>query len=294
MFGQRLATLCATEHGLGQLLFKQCPLRAVPHHDQAQALVWISLVQGVQARAQQPQVLFRGQAADVQHGDVVHPKPPAVTQRLVASGRIEQAGIDPSGHQFQPLEATALQLYALADAGHQGGCRAPMEPAQVMSEQTRQQAQAILAGVLREIGVKPTDHRNPQPPRCTQGAEPQRAFGGDVQHIRALPTPASQQFVHRHFAPLQAGVAGQGPTAAEQQVLIMLTRRFAGLTRADDLHLMAALAQAFAEAAKGIGHAVDLGWEGFADQGNAQGRCIHDKKCPLESLRSCDGQVTRR
>ena len=43
----------------------------------------------------------------------------------------------------------------------------------------------------------------------------------------------------------------------------------AGLARAHHLHLMAALTQPFAKAAKGVGHTVDFGWEGFADQGNA-------------------------
>ncbi|MOA42642.1 hypothetical protein D3C78_1647080 [compost metagenome] len=71
--------------------------------------------------------------------------------------------------------------------------------------------------------------------------------------------------MHRHFAPLQPWVARQAPTAAQQQVLIVTCRQFAGLAWPYDLHLVATLSQAIAKSAERIGHAVDFGWEGFAD-----------------------------
>ncbi|MNE28319.1 hypothetical protein D3C80_1217560 [compost metagenome] len=169
-----------------------------------------------------------------------------------------------------------------------------MEPAQVVGEQACQQTQAILAGVLREVGMETADYRHPQAPCRAQRTQPQWPFGSDVQHIRALSAPAPQQLVHGHFAPLQAGVAGQAPAAAQHQLRVVLHRRFAGLARAHDLDVMPALAQPFAEAAKGIGDTVDLRWEGFADEGDTQGGCIHDKKCPPAALRACDGLVTCR
>ncbi|MNH42134.1 hypothetical protein D3C79_1037750 [compost metagenome] len=76
----------------------------------------------------------------MQHGDIVRPKPPAFTQCRAASSRVEQAGIDPPSQQVQAFETTAFKLQALAEAGHQGDGRAPMEPAQVMSEHACQQA----------------------------------------------------------------------------------------------------------------------------------------------------------
>ncbi|MNC60236.1 hypothetical protein D3C75_1101030 [compost metagenome] len=77
VFGQHLATLGAAEHGIRYLLFEGGTLRAVTHHDQAQAFVWISFLQGLQAWAQQTQVLFCRQPPDMQHGDVVRAEPPA-------------------------------------------------------------------------------------------------------------------------------------------------------------------------------------------------------------------------
>jgi len=52
-------------------------------------------------------------------------------------------------------------------------------------------------------------------------------------------------------------------------VRVVVRVPFACLAWAYQLNLMAALAQPFAQAPKGVGHAVDFGWEGFADEGDA-------------------------
>ena len=86
-----------------------------------------------------------------------------------------------------------------------------MEPAQVIGQYAGQQAEAVMPGVLLEVGVKTADHRDLQTPRRAQGGQPQRAFGGDIQHMRALALPAAQQLVQGRLTPLQTGVAGQRP-----------------------------------------------------------------------------------
>ena len=53
--------------------------------------------------------------------------------------------------------------------GHQGQGRAIVEPAQIVGQQARQQAEAILTGVLLEVGVKAADHRDAQTPGGAQG-----------------------------------------------------------------------------------------------------------------------------
>ena len=98
--------------------------------------------------------------------------------------------------------------------------------------------------------------------------------------------------MHRYFAPLQPRVAGQGPASTQQQVLVTFVTTITGLAWPYYFHLMAALPKPFAQVAKGIGHTVDLGWEGFTDKGDAKGWHIHDKKFPPASLRSCDDEVT--
>ena len=47
------------------------------------------------------------------------------------------------------------------------------------------------------------------------------------------------------------------------------------MTWADQLDVMASLAQPLDQVAKGNGHAIDFRWEGFADQGDVQGWGAH-------------------
>ncbi|MCY1542929.1 hypothetical protein D9M68_787100 [compost metagenome] len=150
-----------------------------------------------------------------------------------------------------------------------------MEPAQVVGQQPGQQTRAVVPGVLLEIGVETAHHRNPQAPRGAQGGEAQRALGGDVEHIRLALAPAAQQLVQAGLAPLQARVAGQRPATDQQQVVVASAAVVAGLARAHQLQPVAGTAQAVAEAAEGVGHAVDFGQEGFADQRDVQGRYGH-------------------
>ncbi|MNN82534.1 hypothetical protein D3C81_1994750 [compost metagenome] len=77
MFSQYLAALSTTEHRVRQLLLEGGALWAVTYKNKAQALLWVSLLQCLKARPQQAKVLFHRQPADMQHGDIVRPKPPA-------------------------------------------------------------------------------------------------------------------------------------------------------------------------------------------------------------------------
>ncbi|MNP75176.1 hypothetical protein D3C76_1721870 [compost metagenome] len=71
MLGQHLAALGTAENRVRYLLLEGGALRAVTHHDQAQALLWISLLQCIKARPQQAKVLFHRQPPDMQHGEIV-------------------------------------------------------------------------------------------------------------------------------------------------------------------------------------------------------------------------------
>lgn len=169
----------------------------------------------------------------------------------------------------------ALQLQLLADARHQCQRRTVVKPAQVMRQHPGQQTEAVLTGVLLEIGMKTAHYRDPQAPCRAQGRQAQRAFGGDVQHVRALAFPAPEQFVHRRLTPLQPRIPRQRPAPAEQQGVVAGQGLIAILARAHQLDLMPTGAQAITQAAQGIGHAVDFRREGFGDQGDVQS-CRHD------------------
>ncbi len=183
---------------------------------------------------------------------------------------MEQLPIDAARQQFQAFEAAALQFDALAAAGHQGQLRTVVEPAQVAGQRPGQQADAVMPGVLLEVGVKAADHRDLQALRGTQGGQAERAFGGDIEHIGAMQPPLAQQLVQGRLAPLQAGIARQRPATGEQQLVIALAAVVSALPRTHQLQAMAARAQAVDQAPEGIGHAIDFRREGFADQGDKQ------------------------
>ena len=182
---------------------------------------------------------------------------------------MEELAVDPAGEQVEAFETAPLQFHALAAAGHQGHLRAVVEPAQVAGDQPGQRAEAVVLAVLLEVGVETADRRDAQAPRGAQGGEAERAFGGDVEHVRALALPAAQQLVQARHAPLQAGVAGQRPAAGQHQLGVAAPAVVAGLARAHHLNPMAKLLETGMQATQGIGDAVDFRWVGFADQGDA-------------------------
>ncbi len=156
---------CRRKIASGSCVLQRAPLGAIAHHDQLQAALWItcSAVRRKQ-RLSSPR-FFSGPAG--QHESRRYRRCPGPSFR--AGHRQRLAGWNswlstPRGEQCQALEAATFQLQALAGAGHQGQGRAVVEPAQVVGQQPAQQAQAVLAGVLLEIGVKAADHRDAQAP----------------------------------------------------------------------------------------------------------------------------------
>ncbi|RMU31036.1 hypothetical protein ALP32_103644 [Pseudomonas avellanae] len=183
-------------------------------------------------------------------------------------GGVEQLAVDAARQQLDPFKATPLQLDLLADARHQRDARTVVKPAQVVGQQAGDEPHAVLLRVLRKIGMKAADHRNPQAPRCPQCRQPQRAFSGDVQHVRPAPLPASQQLVHRRLTPLQPRVTRYRPAPAQHQVIGNPGVDLVALARPNQLDPMPAQPQPVTKSPQGIGNAVDLGSKGFSDQGD--------------------------
>ena len=266
MRGQRFTALRPAENRLGQIFLQRHALRPVADHDQLQRALWISVAQLFKAAFEQTEVFLWREPSYVNHRNIALAQSPLLTQGVQAFGRVEQLAVHTAGQQRQSFEMPPLQFQSLTDTRHQCQRRTVVEPAQIMRQEPRQQAEAVLAGVLLEIGMEATDHRNPQAPRRSQRRQTERAFGGDVQHVRTLVLPAPQQLVHRRLAPLQSGIARQRPAPAQEQAIVFSTLRIVGLTWAYQVDPMSTRAQSIAQAAKGVGHAVDFRWEGFADQ----------------------------
>lgn len=127
---------------------------SVADQDQAHTALRVSRLQGVEGFDQQTEILLCRQATYMQHGQVIRPQAPAFAQGVAASAWVEQLAVDATGKQGQALEITALKIDLLADARHQRHLRAVVEPAQVVGHRSGQQADAVVPGVLLEIGVK--------------------------------------------------------------------------------------------------------------------------------------------
>ena len=84
------------------------------------------------------------------------------------------------------------------------------------------------------------------------------ALGGLSEEQKAIATAYFTRMSHD---------AERGDLGAVQRNL-SLSLRIVGLTRSHQFHPMPACAQTVAQAAKGIGHAVDFRWKGFADEGD--------------------------
>ncbi|MNR04072.1 hypothetical protein D3C85_1200000 [compost metagenome] len=168
MTGQGFAALGAAEDRFGHFAFHQQALRAIAHHDQLQIALWIRRLEGVEAAFEQAQVFLLRQTSYMDDGNIVLAQSPLLAQRIQAFGRVKQLAVDAARQQSQAFEMPAFQFHALADTRHQREVRTIVEPAQIVGQQPRQQTEAVLAGVLLEIGVKAADHRNAQTPRRTQ------------------------------------------------------------------------------------------------------------------------------
>ena len=121
--------------------------------------------------------------------------------------------------------------------------------------------------------MKTADHCNTQSACHAQRTQPKRAFGGDVHHVRALYLPALHQATGGGHAPLQSRITGDRPAPAQHHLIVTALIAIAGLTRAHQLHMVIASAQAIKQTPKGVGHAIYFWWKRFGDQGNMQSSC---------------------
>src|SRR3990167_5062905 len=196
------------ENGVGKVFLQHGSLRPITNDDQFHLTQWVSVLQGLETALEQSQVLFLRQSSYMQYCDLLIIQCPAFAQSAVAFSGVEQLAVDASGQHPQALKMPTLQFQTLTGARYQGQARAVVKPAQVMGDHATEQAQAVLVRILLKVGMKAADDADSQPPRRPQSGQSQRPFGGDIQHIRALPAPASEQFSHRRLAPLQPWVTG--------------------------------------------------------------------------------------
>ncbi len=77
---QVFAPLCPAENRIRDLSLQLGALRSVADHDQLQCALGIILFEGLEARFEQPQVLFRCQPADMNNADIRRLQAPTLAQ----------------------------------------------------------------------------------------------------------------------------------------------------------------------------------------------------------------------
>ena len=167
------------------------------------------------------------------------------------------------------VEAFALQELLQLQGRHQGRLRAVVEAAHPAQGRALQPRRAVVAHVVVEAGVEAGGGGDAELARGAQRGPAERAFGGHVDRIRTYQLPALAQGAGRGQAELQAGIAGQGG-AADQQDMFGKSRRgevgVAVLARADQFDVVAAVAQALFQPLHGEGDAVDFRRVGLGDR----------------------------
>ena len=152
-----------------------------------------------------------------------------------------------------------------------------MKFAQITQDGALQPARAVVTAVGVEIGPEVGADRQFQLPGRMQSRPAQGALGGDMHHIGSLGGPMAYQHPFGRQAQAQTRVAGDGHTGGQQLVRIsgaLLVED--GLRWTNQVQAMVARTQPVHHFGQGDGNAIDLGWIGFRDHGDAhrRGRCV--------------------
>ncbi len=184
---QRLAEVGAAEDRVRAPGLPAGALGAVPHQDQAAG--GVRFAHGVVRAKHQGQVLFGGQAPDIQRHRLVLGGPPARAQGRVAARGMKLPGVDPAADDLDVLVTVAQQLAADARGRHQGDGSLVVEFSQVGDDGAAQQAESGVAAVAVKVGVEVARHRQAQLVGRRQRRPAERAFGGDLHHVGTLSRP---------------------------------------------------------------------------------------------------------
>ena len=208
---------------------------------------------------------------------------------------MEQFRVHRAAQQARIGNTHGVQLLRERAGGDECGHGAPMKAAEVRAHQRREQAHAVMAGVVIEARVEAAAERNAQLPGGTHGRPAQRTFGGDVDGIGPLLQPALLQPAASRQTQAQAGVSRQADAGHFDRVdTAFIGMRF-GLARTNQVDAVAACSQAGGKVVHGQRHAVDFRGVGFSDDADA-----HDDiragwaQLRRVALRGRGGRMTRR
>ena len=263
---QRLADLGSREVDVGVGLAQAGRERTIPYHHRAQ--LGAPLAHGLDGAHEQVKVLLRRQPPDIQRHRGIRPGAPALAQRGIAPGGVEQLGVDPAPQHPQPFEALRRTLLALVLGRDQGEGGGIVEMAQVGQHRAAQPGQAVMAGIDMEMGVQAGRDRDAEGACRAQRGVAERALGVDVHHIRAQAGPPGTQAVTGRQTELHGGIAGHRH-AADAQLSLLKRRGWPPGLGTHKVHAMAQPTQLAHHGHERAGDTVQFGGIGFGDQRDA-------------------------
>ena len=214
--------------------------------------------------------------------------------------------VDAARPQRAVAEAGGLEAAHQVGAGHHGDAGAVVERAQPALDRAAQHADAVVPGVVVEVGVVAGGQRYAQRPRRRHRRAAERALGGDVDDVGPARAPAPHQHRARGQAEAQRAIAGDGQAGADQLGDAGMggrerPGRARRLVRPHHLHLVPAPGEALDQARQRHRHAVDLGRPGLGHQRDGErlgeglgiGGQVHGCRCP-DPAPACAGAVRRR
>ena len=228
-------------------------------------------------RVEEERVVFLGgETADVDDGGGLGGDAPRLAEGLVAEGGVEDGGIYAAGEQAHALETVGGELGVEFGGGREGDARAVVKVAEVGEGGTGEKGEAVVFGVAVEVGVETGGERESEFIGGGERGVAEGAFGGDVDEIGAGGAPGFEETAADGETAAQERVARNGEAGAEQLVVKAVGAREIGrvLTRTDDGDAVSAEGETLDEMGEGHGHAVDLGREGFGDEGDVHAKSV--------------------
>lgn len=215
-------------------------------------------------------VFFGGDSGDVSDDDVLGFEA-AGGADAGAAGPVgaEELGVDAAGPEDEVFEAAGLEVGDGGIGGDVGFEGAVMEPPEVAPDGAGEGADAVVCGVLIEVGVKGGDGGDAAAARPAEDGEAECGFGRDMDEVGleagdgALGAPEGRDGEKEFLV--------EGHDEGADDVAVGILEVFA-VIRVDDEDVIARIAEDADEFSEGPGDAVDLGEVGFGDEGDAHGR----------------------
>src|SRR5262249_41943258 len=136
-------------------------------------------------------IFFWRDTSYIECNDVLARCTPGVSERSRAAPRHKKLAIDAPINNADVLQPYSPEAIAEVRARDESADRATVKPTEVAKDERLQPAGVIMLQVTVEVGVKAAEYRNREASGNAHGRPTQRAFGGDVHHVRAALRPVT-------------------------------------------------------------------------------------------------------